>query len=79
MEKVIIRVKKKDAAFVYWAIEGLEGAAFHSTVSKKHELNGERDIAVFIPDSYIGEVNQILFKELKIAGVEAKLISREVL
>lgn len=62
--KRLIRVEKKNSAFVYAILESLEGMASFSTV----DLEGDpvrvgknfRDIELCIPDPFVADVEQII-------------------
>lgn|GEM_PF-1601078 len=62
--KRLIRVEKKNSAFVYAILESLEGMASYSTV----DLPGDpvrvgksfRDIELCIPDAFVSDIEKVL-------------------
>ena len=59
----IIRVKKEDAAFLYFILESYEGITSYSTLNTKGDAkDGEahRDLELRIPPDFVGEVEELL-------------------
>lgn len=59
MVSKIIRVPKKNSAFVYAILESLEGMASYSTLDKSVGKNF-RDLQLFIPEAFVGDINFVL-------------------
>ena len=55
----IIRVHRRDSAFVYAILESLEGMVSYSTLNSEASQD-YRDLSLFIPYGFIQEVDQVL-------------------
>ena len=58
-ERIVIRVKKEDSAFVYFILESYEGIASYSTLDFKTG-DAHRDLELRIPPDYLTEVEALL-------------------
>ena len=56
----VIRVHRKDSAFVYAILESLEGMASYSTLDSAEGGQAYRDLRLVIADGYIAEVEEVL-------------------
>lgn len=72
MRRKIIRVLKKDSAFVYAILESLEGWTSYSTIIDKFNQVNYRDLELFIPLGYADEV------ELVLEGLKKKIPLEEL-
>jgi hypothetical protein len=54
-----IRVKKEDAAFVYFILESYEGITSYSTL-ESNEGEGYRDLELRVPPDFVSEVEDLL-------------------
>ena len=71
MIRLVIRVPKEDAAFLYWTVDALEGAAFHTT--RKSPVGAtHRDVELFIAPDYVDEMHTVL-DELRRVGLTIEL------
>ena len=67
MKRKIIRIHKKDSAFVYAILESLEGMVSYSTVEPSTDSNSSckagsltRDLELHIPFDFLDEVDEVL-------------------
>ncbi len=60
MRRTVIRVLKKDSAFVYAILESLEGMASYSTLSDELGRSNYRDLELLIPLGYSEDVDLVL-------------------
>lgn len=56
----IVRVHKKDSAFLYATLEALEGAASFSTLDTKEPGQIFRDIKLYISPQFLDEVESVI-------------------
>ena len=60
MIQKIVRVHKKDSAFLYATLEALEGAASFSTLDTKESGQIFRDIKICISPQFLDEIESVI-------------------